>query len=91
MKKIAIICFILIFSNFIVATEYVLQIITANNKLIKSYTVTEQCPIRETVPEGRIQIVTTNTTVFEEIRNHYKVNPNTEFNYDPETGIISWE
>lgn len=47
-------------------TQYVLQVKDNTQQLIKSYTVTEECPIRPIVPDGRTQLVITDTDKFNE-------------------------
>jgi hypothetical protein len=45
-------------------TQYVMQTIEATKFLIKSYEVTPDCPIRGTVPSGRLQAIITDTNKF---------------------------
>ncbi len=47
-------------------TEYVLQTKDDIKQLIKCYTVTPDCPVRQAVSEGRTQLITTNTDRFNE-------------------------
>ena len=57
-------------------TQYVLQTKDDIKRLIKSYEVTDEAPVPQTVPEGRTQLVTTNTERFNEVvavYNQYKL------------------
>jgi hypothetical protein len=58
-------------------TQYVLQIEDITQRLIKSYEVTPEYPVRAIVPEERTQAVITNTEQFNgavEAYNQYKGN-----------------
>lgn len=49
-------------------TEYLLQIEDATKKLMKCYEVTEECPVRASILEGRTQIIITDKVKFDGAR-----------------------
>jgi hypothetical protein len=75
-------------------TEYVLQVKNDTKQLIKSYTVTEDHPIRDinTVHDlNRKQIVITDENLYNEIISVYEQNKlNAKFTVDEQTNDISW-
>ena len=82
MKKLILMVILLQIITNCLATQYVVQFDSENN-LIKSYEVTEKCPIRASVPEGRIQLILTNTNDYEEIERIYtKYGREADYIYD---------
>ena len=63
--------------------QYVLQIEEDTGWLAKCFQVSPECPIPEVVPEGREQVVMTNTDSFWSIVNIYnQYTTGAVFNYD---------
>ncbi len=46
-------------------TQYLLQVELATKRLIKNYEISEECPARTVVPEGREQVIITDKTKFD--------------------------
>lgn len=71
-------------------TQYVVQIEVATQRLVKSYEVTVEDPVRPVVPEGRIQAVITDTQVFNDaVAAYAQYKGNAHFTWDGTT--LGWE
>jgi hypothetical protein len=71
-------------------TQYVLQIIDETQQLIKCYEVTDEAPVRGTIPAGRTQAVITDGTVFNEAVAAYEQHgANAHYSWDGAN--LSWE
>jgi hypothetical protein len=73
------------------AKQYVIHL-DNNKKLFSSYTVTEKYQILEAniLPENLTQIILINKILFDQIENAYQNNNDTVFNYNSETGAVTW-
>lgn len=76
-------------------TQYVLQVKNDTKQLIKSYEVSEDCPIRpieQAHLNNRKQIVIEDTEKFNEVCEVYKqYKLNAKFTLNEETNEVSWE